>query len=99
MSDQEKKHQAGAKNEVALNPETPEIKGDIPLSAYTQNHDALNPAFNKTGQGIGTHEVDINQQTDLELGALVDPGGIDPASDQEFLEEMSNNIAKKREES
>lgn len=53
----------------------------------------------KTGQGIRIHGADINQQTDLELGALVDLSGIGPASNQEFLEEMSSNIAKKREES
>ncbi len=54
---------------------------------------------NKTERGIGIHGADINQQTDFELGSLVDLSGIGPASSQEFLEEMSSNIAKMREES
>jgi hypothetical protein len=54
---------------------------------------------NKTERGIRIHGADINQQTDFELGSLVDLSGIGPASNQEFLEEMSSNIAKMREES
>ncbi len=54
---------------------------------------------NKTGRGIRIHGADINQQTDFELGALVDLSGIGPASNREFLEEMSSNIKKMREES
>lgn len=92
----EKNQKPGAKNKVSFDPESGKIKADIPLSAYTKNDDALNPSLNKIGQGTGTHEVDINRQTDLELGALADPGGIEPASDQEFLEEMGDKIEKKQ---
>ena len=57
------------------------------------NYDALNATY---GQGgiRGTHITDINKQTDLELGGLMDPGGIDAAMDQQFLENMAKNIKK-----
>jgi hypothetical protein len=97
MPNSEKNHKVGDKNKVTMNPETREIHADIPLSAYTKNDDSLNPTLNKMGQGIGTHEVDVNKQTDLELGALADPGGIDPSTDQEFLEEMSQKVEENRE--
>ncbi len=81
-------------NKVTLDPETGEIKADKALKDYTNDDDALNPVLNRKGQGIGTHEVDINKQTGLELGALADPGGVDPSSDQNFLEDMKKQIKK-----
>ena len=91
-----KQRDSDLKNKLTLDPETKEIKSDRPLSAYTANDDALNPTLNTQGQNIGTHATDINKQTDLELGAIADPGGIDPAADREFLEDMKDHIEKKQ---
>ncbi|MGE5581872.1 MAG: hypothetical protein ACM3X9_04960 [Bacillota bacterium] len=87
---------ADLRNKVTIDQETGEIESERPLSAYTRNDDALNPTLNRLGQGIGTHEADVNKQTDLELGALADPGGIDPAADSEFMEIMKPNIEKNK---
>jgi hypothetical protein len=57
------------------------------------DHDALNANL-AGGQMSGSHVTDINTQTDLELGGIVDPGGIDPAMDREHLENIKKNMKK-----
>jgi hypothetical protein len=53
--------------------------------------DALNANFNQ-GEVQGSHVTNINTQTDLELGGIEDPGGLDPALDKQFLKNMKKNI-------
>ena len=60
-------------------------------------NDVLSTVLNQKRQGIETHSVDIKHQTDLELGALADPGVIEPASHHDFLEQMSDKITEMRE--
>jgi hypothetical protein len=55
------------------------------------NYDALNANFTQ-GEMRGSHITNINTQTDIELGGLEDPGGIDPVRDKEYLKNMKNHI-------
>ena len=55
------------------------------------DYDALNANFAQ-GQMRGSHITNINTQTDLELGGIEDPGGVDPASDKQYLKNMKKNI-------
>lgn len=57
------------------------------------NFDAVNANLVNGGMG-GSHETNINTQTNLELGGLVDPGGLDPAMDRQFLKNMKKNLKK-----
>ncbi len=59
------------------------------------NKDALNANF-YNGQVQGTHGTNINTQTDLELGGLMDPGGIDPAMDEQYLQKMQKDLRRNR---
>lgn len=54
-------------------------------------YDALNANFAQS-QMRGSHITNINTQTDLELGGIEDPGGLDPARDKEYLKDMKKNI-------
>lgn len=54
------------------------------------NYDAVNADLTSS-QVKGTHETNINQHTDLELGGLADPGGLDPALDREFMRKMKQD--------
>ncbi|HEX3047485.1 MAG TPA: hypothetical protein VHY08_22225 [Bacillota bacterium] len=57
------------------------------------DHDALNANL-AGGQMTGSHMTNVNSQTDMELGGIADPGGIDPAMDREFLENIKKNMKK-----
>jgi hypothetical protein len=59
------------------------------------DYDALNPNIASGGQVSGTHDVDINEQTNIELGALANPGGMDPAVDSQQMKEDFTIIRKK----
>ncbi|HEY8463437.1 MAG TPA: hypothetical protein VIM29_05345 [Bacillota bacterium] len=73
-----------------------EVKNAILNMALTGDaeYDALNPTVGGGGQLAGSHRTDINEQTNLNLGAVADPGGIDPASDRQMLRNMKRNIDK-----
>jgi hypothetical protein len=58
------------------------------------DHDALNANFVK-GEVRGTHDVNINSQTDLELGGIADPGGIDPAYEEQLMAASMRKIREK----
>lgn len=72
-----------------------EIKDDTPMNAVADRNDALNPMVGAAGQAGGSHQVDVNQQTDLELGALADPGGMDPAYEEEKMEEDMRKVRER----
>jgi hypothetical protein len=57
------------------------------------DHDALNANL-AGGQMAGSHVTNANTQTDLELGGIADPGGIDPAMDEQYLKNMRKNLKK-----
>ena len=57
------------------------------------NYDALNANFTQ-GEMRGSHITNINTQTNLELGGMEDPGGLDPVRDKEYLKDMKKNIKK-----
>lgn len=63
--------------------EATRIMGDFVNRATHNDRDALNPILGPGGQVVGSHEVNANEQTDLDLGGIADPGGLNPAMDME----------------
>ncbi|HEX7713567.1 MAG TPA: hypothetical protein VF531_06065 [Bacillota bacterium] len=81
--------------EVTMDQETGKIRARGFFKNMVSNHDALNPGLER-GQMEGSHPVDVNAQTDINLGALADPGGMDPAMDRSFLEGMRESVKKRK---
>ncbi|HYH03124.1 MAG TPA: hypothetical protein VEC37_08495 [Bacillota bacterium] len=73
-----------------------EVKNAMLNMALTgdDDYDALNPLVGGGGQMAGSHETNINEQTNLNLGAVANPGGLDPAQDRQMLKNMKENIQK-----
>ena len=73
-----------------------EVKNAMLNMALTgdDEYDALNPIVGGGGQMAGSHETNINEQTNLNLEAVANPGGLDPAQDRQMLKNMKKNIEK-----
>ena len=97
----EDKDQGRSKADVRLNRKTGEIETDNPMLSGLSNsgqYDALNPNL-KGGQMQGSHSVNINTQTDLELGAIANPGGLDPAFEKEQMADQMKKVRERAEAS
>lgn len=53
--------------------------------------DAVNAGLGQGGLQA-SHTTNINTQTNLELGGLEDPGGLDPALDNQYLHDMKKKL-------
>ena len=97
MKNKEANKESDLKHGASCSADAGEVKDAMLLNAMedgNDDYDAVNPNIGRGGQVQGSHNVNVNEQTDLELGALADPGGLDPASDRKFLQEMKDNINK-----
>ena len=74
-----------------------EVKDAMLLNALEvgdDEYDAVDLNPGRANQVHGRDNVNISQQTDLELGALEDADGLNPANDQQFLHEMKDKTKK-----